>query len=260
SAQAQQPETIATDRPGQAFNATTVGKHVFQLQWGSSFTRSQSSTPSGFFEETVNALASDLSVRVGLGERLEVNTTWIFNRNSGEFRGDDFDADISVTGVSASQVGARYTITNGSGALPAIGVQAALDLNLKAEEFENEGIAPLVLIATSQPLYKSLGLATNWGVTWDGSDASPNYNYVINLSQGLGDQWTVFIENYGSLAEKNDDDMDFDTFFDGGVAYLVNSNFQFDLFAGYANNAYGIRDFEDFFIAMGFSWRAGGTE
>jgi hypothetical protein len=56
----------------------------------------------------------------------------------------------------------------------------------------------------------------------------------------------VFIENYGNLQQS-----DFDSFLDGGIAYLINNNLQLDLYSGFGKND----EVKDFFVSAGISWR-----
>ena len=144
-------------------------------------------------------------------------------------------------------VGMRFNILNPEDPKkPALGFQFDLNLNVASEDFKSDYIAPKLLLLHSQALSNRLGLTTNWGILWNGNDATPRGLYTFALTYALDDSWSLLLENYGEL-----EDGDFDTRFDTGVGYLLSNDIQLDLGAGYGKND----GTSDYFVDLGVSAR-----
>ena len=219
----QSSEIIRSSRPGQSFTPYTVGHNVFQIQSGVNY--------NGFDEDSNvdgNGLFFIALGRYGITETIEIRTEFQFNRDQVMTGGEK----ETFTGLSAWTIGIRFNMLNPEDATkPALGFQFDLNTNAASSDFKSEHIAPKVILLHSQALSSKLGLTTNWGVAWNGNDASPRGFYTVAFTYALDDQWALLLENYGEI-----EDSDFDTRFDTGLAYLLNSNLQLDLGFGYGKN------------------------
>jgi len=227
-------ETIRTDRPGQSIGAYSAGKGFFQIQSGFDFFDYNNSVSRG------NGLLSNTVIRYGLTEPFEVSAMI-------EYKGENSDIDSqNENGFSAIDIGMRYHIYTGNGLVPSVGFQIRWRIPGIGGDYEIDQWAPNFLFATSQQLSDRLSFTTNWGASWNGANATPQGNYTANIAYAITPNLGVFFENYGNLQQS-----DFDTFLDGGIAYLINNNLQLDLSSGFGKN----EEVKDFFVSSGISWR-----
>ena len=235
---AQTSEIIRSSRPGQSFTPYTTGANVFQVQSGFNF--------NGFDEDSNvdgNGLLFVALGRYGISETIEVRTEFQVSRDKVN-TGNEHE---SFNGLSAWTIGMRFNILDPEDVRkPALGFQVDLNLNVASSDFKSDHIAPKLLLLHSQALSDRLGLTTNWGVAWNGNDATPLGFYTAAFTYALNDDWALLLENYGEV-----EDGDFETRFDTGVAYLLNDDVQLDLGAGYGKN-HGI---SDYFVDTGVSVR-----
>jgi hypothetical protein len=231
---AQYSETIATGRPGQAIGPRTLGASVFQFQSGFTYTIVD-------FEDTqFTTLAQSNVFRVGIWERLDINGVLVWQTD--EFSGTM--ENTSMSGISNSQLGLRYSVMTNKGWRPSVGIQGRVLLKLQDKAYRRESLGTNFVLATGNRLTKSLSLTTNWGLAHSGNNGRPAYSYAINLSAGVTEKIGVFIELYGGLN-------DLQTFSDTGISYLVNDNLQLDFSLGWQ----GENDVSNWFVDAGVSWR-----
>jgi len=231
-------ETIRTGRPGQAIGAFTTGQHIFQLQSGFNYFGSRNSGANyesdGWRNNTV--------VRYGLTELLELSGEFDYAREKSTDNGET----QTLQGLDAFDIGMRYHILTGRGAAPNIGFQFRMRMPVLSKDYEIQNVAPRMLLVLSKSLPNRFFLITNWGVSWNGTNSTPTYNYVVNLSFPFTGHIGAFVENYGSLTSGK-----FNTNFDTGLAWLINSDLQLDFYGGYGNN-HGLAEY---FVSTGISIR-----
>jgi hypothetical protein len=236
---AQTSEVIRSSRPGQSFTPYSVGKNVFQIQSGinfNGFNETNSSTDG-------NGIFFAALARFGITETIEVRSEFLISRDELQ-TGNEKEV---LKGLSAWNIGIRFNILNPDEATkPALGFQADLSINAVSSDFKSDHIAPKLLLLHSQALNPWLGLTTNWGVAWSGFDATPRGFYTFALTFALGDKWALLAENYGEVESG-----DFDSWFDAGLAYLVNNDLQLDFGMGYGENDAT----SDYFVDAGVSIR-----
>jgi hypothetical protein len=240
SAVAQYGETIRADRPGQALSAYTVGQGIFQVQTGFNYfgTRDGTNKSIGFLNNTV--------IRYGITEQFEVNSQF-------EYKGEQFDSAVNRhNGVSAADIGIRYNVYSGKGRQPSIGFQFVTRLPVLGADYKIQDPAPRMFIIANQTLSDLISLNAVWGITWNGNNSVPRYNYVINVSISPSARLGVFAELYGGreagvLA----------TFFDGGVSWLLTNDLQIGLHGGLGQGG-GLgssQGINSYFVSAGVSWR-----
>lgn len=231
-------ETIRSGRPGQSIGPFTVGQGILQIQSGIDFYGSENKdfgySGSGFVHNTV--------IRYGILERLEISGLIDYRNDKFKVNGSESDA----SGMSALDLGGRYELFEGKGAIPTIGFQMRVRLPVLSEDYQIDNIAPRFLFVTGQKLSDTFTLTTNWGGSWNGVNSIGTAVYIINLSFPITDKLGGFVENYGDLT-----DGDFDSRFDAGLAYLSNNDLQWDILGGLGKND-GV---SDYFVSVGVSWR-----
>lgn len=236
---AQSSVIIRSSRPGQSFTPYAVGKEVLQVQTGINF--------NSFDESDSNVDGNGVFLvalgRYGISETIEVRTEFQLNRDK-IMTGEEKEV---FKGLSAWSIGMRFNILDPVKATkPALGFQFDLNINAANSDFKSEYIAPKLLLLHSQALNHWLGLTTNWGVAWNGNNATPRGFYTLAFTFVLNEKWALLAENYGEVV-----DNDFDTRFDTGLGYLANNDLQLDLGLGYGKND-GI---SDYFVDIGVSIR-----
>ena len=75
--------------------------------------------------------------------------------------------------------------------------------------------------------------------------------YVVNLSFPITEKLGGFVETYGNYNPNQYGEDDFSILFDGGLAYLLNPDLQFDVSTGVGDND-GVNSW---FVDLGVSWR-----
>lgn len=236
---AQFNETIRTGRPGQSIGPFAVGRNVLQIQSGLDFFGAEHLTP----QTSSDGFVSNNVIRFGITRRLEVSSLI-------DYRSETVMPPSMVQetmGLSAFDLGGRYLLYEGHGTKLSIGLQVRFRLPVLSDDYQIDHVAPRFTLATSQQLTKTLTLFTNWGGSWDGISNRMSGFYTVNISFPIAGKFGGFIESYGGLT-----DNDFDNRFDTGVAFMMNNNLQLDVFGGPGFND-GVRDF---FVSIGFSWRA----
>lgn len=229
TATAQYVETIGSDRPGQGNSAYSVGTGVIQAQGG--FIYNNTVVGSENFDDN----GFDFLIRGGITERIELNAGLFTWSETDEF-------------IDAIRFGGRYHIEDNEGWFPALSLQyLVINYPIRtSNEFES-----LLTLATSNQLSDRWSLNSNLNLLMDGtSDFYYNVNFGYMISENIG----AFVEYYGYLDRYRNDigtHSNYYSRFDGGIAVLLGSDIQLDLFGGG-----GIHEhFEDYFISGGASWR-----
>ncbi len=229
-------ESIRTGRPGQAIGAFTVGKNILQFQQGIDFVSFTNPlyTPLGVTSNNV--------VRFGILEAFEISALvdYQYDRQS-------YETETEIqSGLSNLHLGFRAHINDQNGWIPSTAVQLRLKMTCLSEEYQINHMAPAMVLVAGWGLPQDLSITTNWILTYSGNDPVPTGKYVLNFAFPVYKKLSGFIENYGQVRGSV-----FQTRFDGGLAYLVNNNFQLDLAAGFGSN----QEVRDYFVSTGISWR-----
>ena len=234
----QYAENIRTGRPGQSIGAFTVGEDVFQVQSGVTYTNFQDALggPDDTYEFS-NVF------RLGIWEKFELSG--VVRYRSEEFA---FPTRNRISGVSSTQIGARYNITGRRGALPAIGIQGRLLLRLQQEEFRRANLGTQLALAAGNRITDWMSYGTNLALLWPGNGTGPVELYTFALGFSLTDRISSMVEVYGRLE-------DFTTNYNAGLGYLVTSDFKVDVSAGV--NGSNTREywFVDAGASFRFDWR-----
>lgn len=239
---AQFSSTVRSARPGQSLDPFSVGKGVYQWQ-------------NGFYSSGINQAEADFQqrswsnravFRVGLTERLEINGAWNYQSKVQRFPNDT----LHRNGIAQNAVGVRVALQEARGMLPALGAQIGLQFPALSSAYRNAYIAPIMVLIGSGQFSERLGYTFNLGMSYDGQGPKPRGLYTLNLAYSFAERWSVFVENYGNFT-----DLQFETGWNGGLAYLLHPNLQLDFYGGAGCNTLdGILQ-EDYFLSLGFTWR-----
>lgn len=245
---AQAPPAIGADRPGQATVPTIAIPGSVEIAMGVQIAGDQPSE--GTKLQTMSLPFA--TARIGLLKAMEL-------RLSGEFRSlnstiDPALLDTTVSGVASLTVGTKIGITAEDGAIPELSLQMTMGLPVGHETFRPANLAPSFAFLIHNTLIPdALNLYVNAGAAWDGANPEGFGTYAAACYYNFTPALSAFGEFYGAMAPQLLPTHSFD----GGVAYLVNNNLQFDLFGGI-----GLTDnATDYLISAGFGWRViGGGE
>ena len=261
----QYTDVINSNRPGKANSAYAVGKGVIQAETGIFFEQQDHSllnTESGIY-------GADIALRYGfLFEALEIQWEGIFQNQQITFQ--NIDSEESLTDFYRNRIGVKYLIYDRykdpernrpnlrswrannvfqlKNLIPSVAVYAGANFILGDNPFypEEPTVSPRVMVATQSRLTPRFVLVTNVAYDRIGTDF-PEWSYLISFSHAFRNpKWSVFLENQGIQSDRYSD-----VLLRGGVAYLVNENFQADinLGASFKNTPSRI------FIGTGVSYR-----
>ncbi len=228
---------LASDRPGQTFNALTLSKGVWQIQAGVSWGRLLNN-PKGL---DYNVLSMPIDLRYGITEKLEVSFSPapVFANNVGTESGIEYN-------LSQFSAAVRYQLFADK-PFGHLSVHGAYQL-VNYERGEETGSNGSLKLLYALPLGDLFTFSTNLGYSVS-SYSSNEFTYTANAVFNIMPRFGMFVEAFGNVqvdaAAANGSG------FDAGVFYLVNSNFQLD--AAYAlteNDA-----LQDYYTSVGLTYR-----
>lgn len=259
----QHTDQINSNRPGETMSAFSVGKSVFQTEFGIYGIKEKHS----LLNYDANGFGADLTLRWGLlFEKLELIADL-------QYQNEKFTApfsDINKSALKKTVLGAKYLIydpfknykdeinvyswkANHSfkwhQLIPAVAVFAGANFTLSNNPYyfsSKSSISPKVILITQNRLGDgSWVFVTNIIADYIGTKY-PSYDYVLTLTKGFNDKWSGFIEDQGLKS-----DFYSDAIVRGGAAYLLNKDMQIDAsistnFKNTPTVLYG---------GVGFSWR-----
>lgn len=262
---AQHTDVINSNRPGKSMMAFSVGKSIIQLE-------------SGFFavkenhdllDYDANGFGVDLSVRWGLFKEEFEAVAEI------QYQNDEYTSPLENYKRSALRttiIGGKYMVYDPNKyyeevvnirswkanqgfkwrqLIPAVGVFAGGNINFSDNPFNyNSGliepkISPKVALITQNTFGTRWVLVGNIIYNKFTSDFK-SLEYIVTLTHGINQQWSVFAENQGYKS-----DLYKDLVFRAGGAYLATPTLQFD--ASFSKN---IKDTPSIMYGgIGISWR-----
>ena len=234
---AQYSPTIASGRPGQSINTQTVGRNVYQVETGLTLGWE------GSGNQKVRDIAETTILRVGILERLELSGAIIGSALESVAPG----SNSWDRGISATELGGRYSFLDNDGWVPALVLDGAALLRVQDEAFRRDNTGARFIVSADWGLTEATNLTVNLNRTWVG-DGTRNTGYALSLGFGLSDRLGSFIEAYGDLSKPAT------AYFDGGFAYLVGDHVQLDASAGWE----GTQGVPSYYLDFGVSFRIDG--
>lgn len=259
---AQHTDEINCNRPGESFGAYSIGKKVIQAESGIYYIKEKHNLQ----EWESEGFGVDLALRYGaFFEQLEFIAEMQYQTDS--YTSPTLDEDRN--GFKQLTVGAKYLFYdpwknyvekvnvyswkankkfNWKKLRPAIGGYVGANFNVGDNPFTfptDPSVSPKAMLILQNHFGLRTVLTTNLIADKFTTDY-PSYGYILTLSHGINQNWSVFLENQGYKS-----DWYSDCIFRGGAAYLLKKNMQIDASLG-ANTKNTPSIFTG---AVGFSWR-----
>lgn len=237
--------SIVTDRPDFTESPLVVPmRFKAQIEGGYTFTRSG--------EDREHAIG-EILVRVPVAERVELRfglPSYLLLRS---------DANGDASGFDDAFLGAKFALSGGSGETgffkrPATALLIGTSLPTGASAFREDDLQPEAILALAIDLTDNLKLGSNLGYA-RASDGGERFNQFfgsVSLGVELTERAAAYFEFYG-FTRVDAATTDGERFFNGGLTYLINDDFQLDARAGVGlnNDAAG----PDYFFGFGFARR-----
>lgn len=232
---------LITDRPDQTESSTVVPEKTLQIETGFVLETDETNlvNQKSFTYNTTllrYGLLENFELRLGLeylGEKTE-------NKHS-----DSINTNL---GLSPIYAGFKVKIASEEGWKPEIAFIGGMVLPFTANDyFKPEYSAANIRFSFAHTLSEKFSIGYNLGAEWDGESAAPGYFYSLAIGVGVSNKLGMFVESYGLLKEKRNDEH----LLDAGFTYLLFSNLQLDISAGIGINEAAT----DNFISFGLSYR-----
>ena len=235
-------EPLVTDRPDFTESSSTVGRGVLQLEMGYTYVSDNDGA-----DQTITHSYPELLLRYGIfAEWLELRVGWNY--------ANELVNGAQASGAEDLYLGLKIGLTPQEGILPEMALIPQMTAPTGADVFSADEVLAGV----------------NWLYSWEISDAistggSTQFNRAIDeltdeaytewaqswtiafsLTDRVGayTEWFAFFPNSADTAKP-------EHYFNGGFAYLVNNDIQWDVRAGVGLN--GAAD--DYFVGTGLSIR-----
>jgi len=265
---AQFTDVINSNRPGQSMAAFSVGKTIIQTEMGLEMGRETHSKK----DYKVASQGGEIALRYGaIFEQLEFYGSVNYQKET--YTDLITNLDKKSSSIQTAQVGAKFMVYdpmmnyeekinkyswkanhkfNWRQFIPAIALYGGLTINNDANFYRP--LLPIVQKNTTglkgmlltQNQFGRFALITNFGISNYGLVNYESVDYVVSLTRGINDRWSILLENQGfnSKVYRN-------TLFRAGGACLLVENLQVDAaLASSVTNEPG-----QVIANLGFSWR-----
>jgi hypothetical protein len=226
-------QPLNSDRPGQTYNASTVGKGVLMTQLGLDIGGHRLYK----WDLESTSVKGLVELRYGLLPNLEIGG--MYYGFSNKIDNDSIpDADRKEQAFGGN---VRYNLKETDHSTFGL----LLDYANYNDDLGSSGAGTLKFLYGVK-LSETFNLTGNLGYSYGGEDPSGNFLYTLNLGAGFFEDFGVFLESYGFVYSESSD-----IWIDGGLWYMINPHIQWDvLFSkGFNNNV------QDYFLSTGLTWR-----
>ena len=254
-------EPLVTDRPDFTESSVAVGRGVVQVEFGYTFT---SSTSEGVTVRTQTVgeqllragfYADWLEFRLGMIPGLLMDSI------------DDFDFSFpiafeqtksagvshSTAGLTDLYTGLKIALVPQEGLLPEMAVIPQMNIPTGSASFSSDKFQPGVNLVYGWTLDDTFatGGSTQVNRSFDDSgDDYPEWAQSWTVACGLSDGLGAFAEWF-AFFPRGTDTAGAQQYLNGGLAWAITDDFQFDIRVGFGLND----EADDFFIGSGFSFR-----
>ncbi len=260
SGYSQYTDVINSNRPGESMSAFSVGKTIFQTEFGISRFKEDHKTLS----YKAIGYDFDLALRYGIfASQFETILNFQYQKDTYTFANNQ----ISRSGIRKMQFGLKYLIFDPykkfqkpdiyswkrnnefkwSQFIPAVSFYAGINLNFSDNPFvvKQEILDPKFMLITQNQFYGNQVFVMNFFADRIASE-DLNLGYVVTYTKGFNDHWSAFIENKGIKSKAYSDAIG-----TLGVAYLFKKSTQIDVSISKSlKNTPSL-----FYGGLGFSWR-----
>lgn len=229
---AQEIETIQTDRPDQTETPSVVPKKMIQIESGFSYQKNKTKNKTITLPSTL--------WKYGVNDNFEFRLISEFSIEN--------DLTIKTSGLKPILIGCKIKISDEKGIFPKTAFIGHLSLPKVATiQYKTEYYAPEFRFAMQHTLSKKINLSYNLGSEWDGNTLEPTFIYTISTGYSISKKTATYFEVFGFAPQKENTNHNID----GGITYLINDNFMLDLSSGFGIS----KNAPKYYIAFGFSFR-----
>lgn len=261
----QHTDVINSNRPSESMSAFAVGKNVIQVESGVNYINDKHT----LLEYQSSGMFIDFTARYGLlFEQLETIAEISYQTDKYQLEDND---PFKRSGMRSMNMGVKYLAYDPyknrkeeinlyswkanhkfkwNQFIPAVSVYGGLNLNfsnpflLRDEKPSN--FSPKAMVMTQNIFGNGFVLITNIFMDKITTEYK-QMGYIITLTKGINDNWSVFFENKGIKSDYYSDGI-----FSTGAAYLLGKNLQVDFTMS--------KNFKDtpsiFYGGFGVSWRS----
>jgi hypothetical protein len=227
-----QTNPIITDRPDQTESPFIVPVKHFQVETGFIFEQADTHEQSFVYPTIL--------FKYGLTDNFELRVITNISNTKTE--------QEKIAGLNPVTVGFKVNILKERGIIPTTSFIGHLTIPaLATEKLKATYYAPSFRFTMQHTLSKRFSLGYNFGAEFDGETAEPEFIYTLTTDYIITNKLSTYIELYGFAPQKSRADHRFD----GGFAFLLQSNILIDLSAGFGIT----KNAPDYYVAIGFSFR-----
>lgn len=242
------PGPLITDRPDQTESSAVVDPGFVQLEAGWTYSR-RDDGPSRLGSHAVPQILA----RIGVVNRLEARLGFAGWQ---AVRAEGATAVVDDQGVGDLELGVKYQLHAGRGAMPSLALLADASLPTGEEAFSSGRVDPSLRLSVAHELTGRVSLGYNVGTRWVTETDQSGFRYTraetpytLAFGVSLTERLAVFAESFGSLAL---DDRGSDTHsLDGGLTLLLTNSAQLDVSGGFGLNTAP----DDWFVGLGLAVR-----
>ena len=233
-------DPLVTDRPDATEASSTVGKGILQFETG------------GFYDtfednniKSENYTYNTMLIRYGILDNLELRLGWNFVEGVTKVNGTKLDN--VTTGLSPLLLGMKIDITEENGAMPEIAfIGHIFPVFSASADYRPEYTGVDFRFSLSHTLSEKSSIGYNIGAQWGNDSPEAAAVYTVAYGYSITDKFGMYGELYGELPEHNSANH----YWDIGMTYLVNNDFQLDTYFGTS-----ITEGQDLLLGIGFSYR-----
>lgn len=245
-------EPLVTDRPDftESTEAIPIGR--FQLESGYTFTYDREGG-----ERTRQHGLPELLLRVGITRDFELRFGWggyAFSENETQARspaGRPISPEVHIQGAEDFELGFKLKIHEQNKYLPHLAILGGVTFPSGSPSISSGDVDPTLGMLWAYDLSDEVALAGQFLFSVPSDEGTRFFQSAASVSLGvsLTDRLGAYVEYFGFYPDAEQSDSAHTV--NGGFTYLVDTNFQVDIRAGFGLNEQA----DDFFTGVGFAWR-----
>lgn len=225
-------QDIVTDRPDQTESSATVEKSALQIESGFAFENYNNGKENNF-------VTPSTLLRYGISKIIELRFVAEYQSTNVGLDG----ANRKYQGFNDLEIGAKIQLLKKENIDTEIAFLSHFVIPTANANFTTNYLGIVNKLSISHSISEKLSVGYNIGYDLIEKQSALTYSLAIGFS--ISNSVGFYIEPYGVWAEQNQ----FESNFDLGITYLLNSNLQLDLSYGTGLN----NKME--YLAAGFSWK-----
>jgi len=245
-------EPLVTDRPDFTESTEAVPLGRFQLESGYTFTYDREGG-----ERIREQGFPELLLRVGVARDFELRFGWGgYALTEREFqsesrRGRPISPEEHIQGAEDFELGFKLKIHEQRGLIPHLAILGGVTFPSGSPSASSGDVDPSLGMLWAYDLSDDLALAGQFIFATPTDDGDRFFQSAASVSLGaaLTDRLGTYVEYFGFYPDAEQSDSSHTV--NGGFTYLVDTNFQIDIRAGFGLNEQA----DDFFTGVGFAWR-----